>query len=140
MLHHAPHFRFCADADAYEARSNLSTSFTHQNSLGSQFVEKRRPVRTKIRKNKISCARKCFDSQSLIPARTIRAAARFSHITSYRAAFLKAASAATSAAVLTGKGGIARRKIESESRQAITAPSLNPASPAAFENVRATNK
>src|ERR1700730_9234609 len=42
--------------------------------------------------------------------------------------------------MLTGKGGIARRSSASDWRQAIAAPNRSPASPAAFENVRVTNK
>src|ERR1700716_367886 len=42
--------------------------------------------------------------------------------------------------MFTGNGGMARRSRAIDSRQAIAAPSPSPASPAAFENVRVTNK
>src|SRR6202043_1413711 len=51
-----------------------------------------------------------------------------------------AASAATNAPILTGKGDIARRSRAIDSRQAIAAPNRSPANPAAFEKVRVTNK
>src|SRR5580692_4066355 len=51
-----------------------------------------------------------------------------------------AACAAINAAMLMGKGGMARLRSASDFSQAITAPSRRAASPAAFENVRALNR
>src|SRR3984893_15372748 len=42
--------------------------------------------------------------------------------------------------MFTEKGGMARRSRAGDSRQAIAAPNLSPARPAAFEKVRVTNK
>src|ERR1700676_162909 len=51
-----------------------------------------------------------------------------------------AACAATSAAMLMGKGGIARRRSVSDFSRAMTAPRRRAARPAAFENVRALKR
>ena len=130
-----------ADRNPHESRANISArSRTKIPSLRS-FLRKSPGRSAEIRQEKISSAGKVFTPSFCSPCSNHSRDPRCIslNIIAIAVPSSTAASAAASAADFTGKGGIARRTSASDSRAAITAPRRKPASPAAFENVRATN-
>jgi len=119
---------------------HIPGALAQENPLLLELSKERRSARPEVGQQKISGTRVCFHGESL-QLRSEQARMRFTSLTYARivAPSFTAASAATSAARFTGKGGMARRTRARDSLQAMTAPSRREASPATFENVLATN-